>query len=317
MRCEKAECVPEVGCDIGHPDLAECTHFKEAKPADDSVDALTSVDTIRMPWTGRTMGERDIAYIAAATYPTIVSLIGPHDAGKTTLLAALFLAICEGMEPASEAVFAGSCSFAGWQDVSARMRIDADGAAQFPLHTPDSASRIPGLLHLCYRQSSKAIEILLTDAPGEWFTRWATERFSTGAQGAEWIAKNARRHLVIADSEALSGQDSGLAREQFERIVGRLADIQNQNVALVWTKSDVSVPASMKEHIERSYKRRFADTPVFHTRLPLDGEELKSGDPCSLRAILDWMLAPEVRTKLRPAKRRVTEDPFLSIGAGW
>ena len=86
---------------------------------------------------------------------------------------------------------------------------------------------------------------------------------------------------------------------------------------MFWSDMIWGYVTAQKKPFERSYKRRFADTPVFHTRLPLDGEELKSGDPCSLRAILDWMLAPEVRTKLRPAKRRVTEDPFLSIGAGW
>ena len=307
-------CIPEVGCELGCPDLADCSNFQDSKQAEEAPGEVAS-DTIRMPWTGRTMGARDIAFVAAANYPTIVSVIGPHDAGKTTLLAGIFLAISKGLDPSVSAKFAGSYSLSGWQDVSARMRLDANGDAQFPLHTPDSSNRIPGLLHLRYRLEALVTELLFADAPGEWFTRWAKDRRSEGAQGAEWITQNARKHVVVADSRALSGDGGGLAREQFERIVGRLAGIETvDEVALVWTKSDVHVPKSMVDRVEETFKRYFADGPIYRTQIPLLGTELASDDPQSLRAILDWLLAPATRKKLRVPSREPSEDPFFMLG---
>lgn len=314
MRCELEECIPECGCHKGEPDLADCIHF-EGATTKDGTELESFAETVRMPWTGRAMGERDIAFLAASNTPTFVSVIGPHNAGKTTLLAALFLAICRGLEPEAKAAFSGSYSLSGWQDVTMQMVLDANASACFPLHTPDSANRIPGLLHLRYALPSGRRDLLFADAPGEWFTRWAKERYAEGAQGAEWIAKQSRKHLVVADSEALVGSSAGLAREHFERICGRLADVAADcDVALVWTKNDVNVPAETRGRIEDVFKRNLGPGPVFRTQVPLKGSERITDDPQSLRTILDWLLLPARRAVLRPPAAQPTSDPFLAIG---
>ncbi len=155
------------------------------------------------------------------------------------------------------------------------MVLDANGTARFPPHTPDSVNRIPGLLHLRYSLVSGNRDLLFADAPSEWFTRWAKERYAEGAQGAEWIAKQSRKHLVVADSEALVGSNAGLARERFERISGRLADVTSDcDDALVWTKTDVDVPTQTRERIEEVFKRNLGSGPAFRTQVPLQGAEL-------------------------------------------
>ena len=314
MRCELEVCIPECGCHKGEPDLADCSHFK-AKTTKDGTETEPLAETVRMPWTGRAMGERDIAFVAASNAPTFVSVIGPHDAGKTTLLAALFLAVCRGLEPETEAAFAGSYSLSGWQDVTTNMVLDANGTARFPPHTPDSVKRIPGLLHLRYSLGSIERDLLFADAPGEWFTRWAKERYAEGAQGAEWIAKYSRKHLVVADSEALVNSKAGLACERFERISGRLADVATDcDISLVWTKIDVDVPTQTRERIEEMFKRNLGSGPIFRTQIPLPGSERTTEDPQSLQRILDWLLAPVQRAHLRPPIAQPTFDPFLSIG---
>ena len=315
MDCAREDCFPhETGCDAGNPDIAKCPNYKAVKKQGEHV-GDEPTDTLRMPWTGRPMGGKDIGFLAARSRPTIVSLIGPHDAGKTTLLAAMFLAVFESGEASESNRFAGSHSLSGWNDVSAFLTLDADGISNFPPHTPDSDARVPGLLHFAFEDMRSKSDLLFADAPGEWFTRWSVEPDAEGAKGAAWVTSNARRNLLVADSTALSGPARHAAREKFDRLVGRLADVtRGRNTALVWTKSDVAVPESMTNQIESSFRRHFPNSPVFRTQVPIEEGEIVEARPKALLEVLEWTLQTPDSQSAFLVRAEESDDPFLAYG---
>ncbi|WP_022696792.1 TRAFAC clade GTPase domain-containing protein [Euryhalocaulis caribicus] len=262
------------------------------------------------------MGGKDIGFLAACTRPAIVSFVGPHDAGKTTLLAAMFLAVFDSGDAPGNLGFAGSYSLSAWHDVSAFMTLDAEGASSFPPHTPDSDARVPGLLHLAFQDGACRRDLLFADAPGEWYSRWAREPSAAGSKGAAWVTTTARRNLLVADSAALSGDERFSAREQFDRLVGRLADATGRsNTALVWTKSDLEVSDTMRNHVESNFARHFGDAPVFRTQIPVEGGEIVEAQPAALMQVLEWTLQkPDSRT-FSVVHNSPADDPFLAYGA--
>ena len=88
----------------------------------------------------------------------------------------------------------------------------------------------------------------MTDAPGEWFSKWAINRNNAQeAEGARWAAEHADAFLLIADREALARPDRGSARSAIQILSRRLADERRgRPVALVWTKTDVQIAEQMK-----------------------------------------------------------------------
>ena len=80
------------------------------------------------------------------------------------------------------------------------------------------------ILH-CGREANPSkqelLDVLMTDAPGEWFDRWAVDRSSPQAAGARWVAEHADSFALLADSEALIGADRGEVRRSLRRLAQR------------------------------------------------------------------------------------------------
>ena len=71
-----------------------------------------------MPWSGSVLGLTDLGFVAGRSKPIVLAVMGPHNAGKTTLLGACYLLLGRGHRPNEELRFAGSCSLAGWENVA-------------------------------------------------------------------------------------------------------------------------------------------------------------------------------------------------------
>ena len=171
----------------------------------------------------------------------MVGIAGPQNAGKTTLLGAWYLLIGRGALTDSERQFAGSYSLAGWEAVAGSLRWAPGQAPTFPPHTTSRSGRAPGLLHLAFREddSFRPNDLLFTDAPGEWFQKWALDRDSAEAAGARWVADLADILLLVADREGLAGESMGAARNSIQLLARRMAaERRGRPIALVWTKSD-------------------------------------------------------------------------------
>jgi hypothetical protein len=221
--CEKALCFAGDGleCDEGLP-TATCPHFRARETAPAEADAAAS--GARFSWTGGALGLVDVARVAARGRVATLALIGPSDAGKTTFLTTLYLSLLNG-KSLDGLRFAGSLTLGGWEALAAKMRWSGTEPPSFPGHTPRGAARLPGLLHLAFRDPvGHLTDVVLADAPGEWFERWAVDCKEPQAEGARWLEQHADAALVFLDSKRLSDSaERGKARTQALQLLSRVA----------------------------------------------------------------------------------------------
>lgn len=254
-RCQNSECFADDGesCAMGLPAFDACPQWTTAPP-ESGVDPSTSPGAARVPWSGSALGSADLVNLGGRARTVMIGVIGAHDAGKTTLLLGNYLEILRG-RPLADATFGGSLTLGAWESLAAWVRFDdAARAPRFPPHTPRGISRVPGLLHLALRNSQDEFrDILLTDAPGEWFSRWTIAEDAGDAEGARWIVKNADGFLVFADCQRLSGPNRGTTRNGLRMLIERLGNhINERPAAFVWAKSDHAPSPEIRDAIRRT-----------------------------------------------------------------
>lgn len=97
--------------------------------------------------------------------------------------------------------------------------------------------------------------MLLTDAPGEWFTRWSVREDAPEAEGARWIVRHADAFLVLADCLRLCGRERGQARDDVRQLLERLSNnVRDRPTALVWAKAVHQPPAGICGSIRDALK---------------------------------------------------------------
>jgi hypothetical protein len=319
----------EVGCNRGDV-LEDCPFWKQAHHVGDSTstasDALAEQTPssasltdrlLRLPWTGNSLGLRDLSLVTASSCPDIVGLVGPYNAGKTTLLSLLYLVLENGDGPASSP-FAGSLTLRGWENLAANLRWKSGTTGpRFPPHTSRAAGRQPGLLHLAFRDTPLSRrDLLLTDPPGEWFSLWAQKESAAGAEGARWVHEHASTFIFLVDRDALASKDRGKTREGLNDLARRLAEgLGRRRVAIVWTKSDVSIPAQIEADLRESLDKIFPEAVQFQIQMRFGDEDRSRVEvPCA--GLLDWLLLPPNDFGIRqPFSLPVTAgtDRFLSL----
>jgi len=258
-KCSNPNCFVDDGesCANGHMALKECKHYNQGvtNTATDQTKPLEP--SARVPWSGSTLGLSDLIALLPRTRSILVGVLGAHDAGKTTLLLGNYLNCLRGNSIANSE-FCGSWTLGAWESLASWARFDTpEKMPHFPPHTPRGTSRAPGLLHLSLRRQNLSIrDVLLSDAPGEWFMRWAINENAPDAEGARWTVEHADAFLVVADSERLSGPDRGSARNDLRQLLERLGKhIGNRPVVLVWTKTDKKTLAELSPGIRNSIQK--------------------------------------------------------------
>src|SRR5579863_2898745 len=206
-RCTHENCFLDTTCALGHLNRAECEHWKEDGASVEAPEKVAEVQTRDVPWNGYALGTSDLAILSGRGQPFVIGLIGPPDSGKTSLLACLYLWLlkhgCIG-----DWTFAGSWTLGGWESIVQPCRWVGDPPPRFPPHT-SSTGRQPGILHLMLRHKSSGEprDVLLTDAPGEWFTQWARSPGEATAVGAQWVMQHSDVLLMLVDSAALADSE--------------------------------------------------------------------------------------------------------------
>lgn len=284
-RCANLSCYVTDGeaCALGHAASSECEfgarlHAISASPDSGSLDI-----TGRVPWSGAALGLSDLGLLTPRARSIVVGVIGAHDAGKTTLLLGNYLALLEGQCIAG-ASFAGSRTLAAWERLAAWTRFDdATRPPTFPPHTPRSEVRVPGLLHLALRRNPDEFrDVLLTDAPGEWFTRWSVAEAAPDAAGARWTVQHADGFIVVADCARFAGSHCGDARQATRSLIERLGNhVAGRPTVFVWTKSDHTPRDKPRAAIREALRRH-----VTHA-LELEATVAR---PASLSAALSSLL---------------------------
>lgn len=245
-RCQDAECYVHQGesCRLGEVDHAQCAKWTAVTPGTEPETAAPSTPAARVCWSGSALGPADLANLTPRGRSILVGVLGAHDAGKTTLLIGNYLLLLRG-NTLADARFAGSRTLGAWESLAAWTRYDpAVHPPRFPPHTPRGTSRVPGLLHFALRGAHDEFrDILLTDAPGEWFTRWAIKADAPDAEGARWVAEKADAFLVFADCVRLSGPERGPARNELRQLLERLGNhVGSRPTVLVWAKHEDKQP---------------------------------------------------------------------------
>jgi hypothetical protein len=313
--CSRGTCfVPDTGCDLGHTNLSECSAWRGKSQL--TAEAAEPPEEGLLPWSGSALGLADLGFVAGRARPFVVGLAGPQNAGKTTLLGAWYLLIGQGATKGDKQRFAGSYSLAGWEAVAGSLRWSPGQPPTFPPHTTSRGGRSPGLLHLAFRDSEGAHtrDFLWTDAPGEWFQKWAVNRDAREAAGARWIADRADVLLLVADREALAGESMGAARNAIQLLAQRLAaERRGRRIALVWTKSDVAISQEIEVAVRTAVTGLMPDAVEFSVSIvPPEGEIQGAG--AGLLELLDWTLNVRRELALLPTSSRAITDPLFLYG---
>lgn len=254
-RCSQAACIApdEVGCLVGESSPHHCKHWQQNHDAE-LPDSTGSVDEegSRLSWTGNALGSLDIGFLAGRARTRLVGLFGAADSGKTSLLGAWYLLLGRDVGPDGIS-FAGSLTLEGWENIAGSLRWNTRHGPAFPPHTSSGTGRHPGLLHLDLQMHEVRRDTLFSDAPGEWFSRWAVRRDAEDATGALWLSEASDVLIVVADSDALAGPSLGVARTNLVALLRRVgAERRGRPVALVWTKCDVKVDEQMRQAVTQA-----------------------------------------------------------------
>lgn len=314
--CSRATCfAPESTCDLGHLECGKCPTWKRRSETAAEHRELAA-DELLLPWSGSALGLADLGFVSGRHKPFLVGIVGPQNAGKTTLLAAWYLLISQGLTHSSTRKFAGSYSFAGWEAVASALRWSPGKQPNFPPHTTSRGGRAPGLLHLDFRSTDgESRGYLFADAPGEWFQKWAVNREALDGEGARWVAEHADVFLLIADRAALSGANMGAARNSLQLLARRLsAESANRPIALVWTKSDIAIAPAMETAVREAVLGLIPNSREFSVSI-CNGAENGSGLVQGLQDLLDWTLdLRRARVCLPPTQTSIS-DPLFMFGA--
>ena len=176
--CPRESCWPDVGCSLGHLDLSKCPSMKAA-PRTKREDRPPS-DAVAMPWSGGALGLADLGFVAGRSKPIVLAIMGPQNAGKTTTAGCL-VSVARTRLP-DRTMSCGSPAptrLPGWEAVASFLRWKPGSIPPiFPPHTSSRSGRMPGLLHLAFkrRDNDHHRDYVMTDAPGEWFRKWAVKR---------------------------------------------------------------------------------------------------------------------------------------------
>ncbi|CAM5479168.1 hypothetical protein ACFSUK_25830 [Sphingobium scionense] len=318
-KCARTTCfVPDTGCDLGHTDLSKCPIWSGGNIADNVADDDLSGEML-MPWSGSAFGLADLGFVSGRAKPIVIGVVGPQNAGKTTLLAAWYLLLGRGLATPERCLFAGSYTLSGWEAAAGAMRWTPGQPPRFPPHTSSRSGRAPGLLHLAFRdeESGALVDYLFTDAPGEWFQRWAINTDSTEGAGARWVSDHADAFMIVADREALAGEAMGSARGSLQLIAKRLgAERGRRPVALVWTKADVEIATEIEEAVRGAVNDAIPDSTEHSVSVvgaPDTDPLLNKG--VGLTELLQWAIGVRRPGVNLPPPASTSADPLFIYGS--
>lgn len=266
--CQRLDCDVRAGmpCEMGTRDFRSCPHYQAGAESAAAPESPTETPDdgsgLRLPWTGRGLGLADMTLASSRGPARLVGLIGPFNAGKTGLLTAIYAHFATKGAVAGYD-FAGSFTLQGWGQLKDYTTWPSPSGGIFPPHTPDTGQRTPSLLHLAFRRRGAMVrDLLFTDAPGEWFTRWLSNEAADNAAGARWIADNATHFVFVVDRAGLAGPDVGRIRNTTLALARRLSEqLRGRPVIAVWTKSDGQCDVGVEAPIRARLTELFGEHP--------------------------------------------------------
>ncbi len=323
--CKDSDCqdtwdgeTPE--CKCGETNYRKCGNYigdktvRAAGEGDTVQESAKAQEGLFLHWHGSAMGELDIAWLNVKKQPFIIGVIGQEDAGKTTLLATLYMLLRSG-KSIGEYTFAGSYTLLGWEKLAHFLSFNSHKKVNFPPHTSSKEARLPGLLHLILKDKNGNLQdILFTDAPGEWFTNWAKFANADDSKGARWIDENADAFVIIADTKAFD-DNPGTSRRGLVSIVERMKNThQNRPTVLAWTKATINIDTEFKQGISDRVTNNLAEVKIIDTAV-IDINEDTAYLRENILEMFNHLFTEKYTQKNKQPKISVTnaDDFFFSI----
>jgi hypothetical protein len=200
------------------------------------------------PWSGRHLPPSEADRLLWRSPARLIAVLGPFNAGKTSLLTSLFLQFANGQRGSFPYRFASSLTLHGFRELTERASrwsgADTEGIVD---HTAKEDSALLGyFLHLGFRPSNPAddrhIDMLLSDVSGEWVREWTGEENEAALRRMHFISR-CDAFLILADAGALMAegglQVDGETSVLIRRVIARMRDSTlRPPIALVLSKFD-------------------------------------------------------------------------------
>jgi hypothetical protein len=256
-KCRISDCAaPGVPCHLGCEDYKTCENFiaenseKKIKKEKNNENKKSNLS-----WTGEAFTPDEIHQVSSRSTPILIGIVGKADAGKTTFLAMVYTLLLNGKKLKNYS-FAGTKTILGWDELHNRLRLKK-GEIPFPAPTPVSSNR---LYHFALRNEDQHLkDVLFSDASGEVFSNWATNRDDENAESARWIYANSNAFMLFIDCEMLAEQKN-FAKREIMLIARQLThDLKGRLVIAVWSKSDKKgeVLPAMKDALKTELSNLF------------------------------------------------------------
>ncbi|HMY21570.1 MAG TPA: hypothetical protein PKA58_34850 [Polyangium sp.] len=215
-----------------------------AKPVVES--ASVNPDEVA-PWRGRHLNLVEAEDILRRAPARVISVLGPYDAGKTSLLASFFLQLANGQHGVFPYRFASSRTLYGFQDLVDRANAwSGQTHEQIVDHTPkDDGTHGGRFLHLGVRPADndddRHIDLLLSDVTGEWIDKWTARADAEGKRRLAFVPRS-NGFIVVADAAKLISEDGMDADDAIGRLIRRTIAAagpgNGRGFALVFSKFD-------------------------------------------------------------------------------
>lgn len=252
-----------MGCTKGD-NYQECPHWNNLLKTKSPKKEVSTKDRdgFGVSWTGNSLGRIDLSLITQRSTPIVIGVVGPENAGKTTLLTMIYLLLASGKK-IGDWNFTGSYTMLGWENLAYFPRWKPGNNYQFPPRTPRNSGRNQGFLHLALRKNNITKDIIFIDAPGERFTKWAININDERSADAKWIHKNSDAFMFFIDCDIFTTNKRGSARSTLNSIAMRLADgLDGRPLSILWAKADKkeAVRDTILQRINNLLRDRFGNS---------------------------------------------------------
>lgn len=269
LACQNGDCTLPMGgrcaraAEFADP-LVDCPELLRQSQAPDPVlvnpapqpSELLPADAA--PWRGRHLDAEEAEQLLQRSPARLIAVLGPYNAGKTSLLASLFLQIANGQYGPLPYRFSSSRTLHGFRELVNRAnQWSGKEDAEIVQHTPKEQAEHAGhFLHLGLRPGAPSddrhIDVILSDVAGEWVSEWKTRADDESRRRLSFIGRSDGFVLVV-DAAALMGP-SGATMDAdvgilIRRTVGEMRKVPTtRGLSLVFSKFDrildqVSPPA--------------------------------------------------------------------------
>jgi hypothetical protein len=262
--------------------LAACPDLERVAPRADASSPTPS--GVKAPWSGRHLDTSEAERLLWRTPARLIAVLGPYNAGKTTLLTSFFLQLANGQRGTFPYRFASSLTLHGFRELMERAHQWSGQAGEdIVLHTTvgEDALVPRAFLHVGLRpenfQDDRHIDLLLSDIPGEWVKAWTGHVDDTARKRMAFIHR-CDAFIVVMDAHALMEQGGARVDNETSLLVRRIEEMTRDMsprppLALVLSKFDRIVhsvlPPPPEQRAERSAWGEFANR-LRRTWLALD-----------------------------------------------